>query len=239
MGSDVTVEEVGEVVADGERASLEDASIESSSMEKARAPVPGRLPVLTGLSFAVAAIPLPLLPSRALLHLRGAVVQEVSARHGLSLTSDAREALATPSSSDAVRAVFRRGVELVTRRLLRRLGPLGPLSTLARTYEVYALGHLLDRYFSQVRVRGTVRMLEPEARRLRRVIDASTMRAFHPATEADSLQLRDSPEDLRDEFTRWIDGALLSLATIPSFLQRRLDAAFDEIVERTPELRED
>ena len=37
-------------------------------------------------------------------------------------------------------------------------------------------------------------------------------------------------EDLRDEFTRWIDAALLTAAGLPGYLERRLDAAFDAVV---------
>jgi hypothetical protein len=44
-------------------------------------------------------------------------------------------------------------------------------------------------------------------------------------------------EDLRDEFTRWIDALLLTSAALPSYLERRLEAAFDEIVEQTPGLK--
>jgi len=217
---------------------VEDAA-DTTLHARESAPVTGRLSMLTGMSLAVAAVPIPILPSRALGHLRGALAHEVCSRHGLSLSSDARKALAAPSSTDAVRAMFRRGVELLTRRLLRRLGPLGPLSTVARTFEVYALGHLLDRYCRQMRPKGTVRILEPEARRLREAIDAAVMRCFHPSTRPTTLHIREGAEDLRDEFTRWIDSALLGVATIPSYLQRRLDAAFDEIVERSPDLTGD
>lgn len=218
-------------------AAVEDVA-ETPLRAREQRPVPGRLPVLTGMSLAVAAVPIPILPVRALGHLRGAVAHEVTSRHGLSLSTDARETLAAPSSGDALRAAFRRGLELLTRNILRRLGPLGPLSTAARTYEVYALGHLLDRYCAEVRPHGTVRILEPEARRLREAIDAAVLRSFHPSTRPNTLHLREGGEDLRDEFTRWIDSALLGIATLPSYLERRLDAAFDEVVSEQPDLRE-
>ena len=176
---------------------------------------------------------------RALSQVRGAVVHEVTMRHGLSLSHDAREALAATSSSDAVRAAFRRGVELMARRILRRLGPLAPLSALGRGFEVYALGHLLDRYCERVRAPGTVRILEPEAHRVREAIDAAVVASLHPSTRPTTLHVRRGAEDLRDEFTRWIDGALLGVASLPSYLQRRLDGAFDEIIERSPELHDD
>jgi hypothetical protein len=37
-------------------------------------------------------------------------------------------------------------------------------------------------------------------------------------------------EDLRDEFTRWLDTLLLAGAAAPDYLERRLNTAFDEIV---------
>src|SRR5690606_2779544 len=114
-------------------------------------PVPGRLGMLTAMSLVAGAIPIPILPERALRQLRGAIVHEVAARHGLSLSSDAREVLANPSSKDRMRDMLRRGAELFAKRVLRRLGPLGPLSKVARTAEVFALGLLFDRYLHQVR----------------------------------------------------------------------------------------
>jgi hypothetical protein len=45
--------------------------------------------------------------------------------------------------------------------------------------------------------------------------------------------MTDGLEDLRDELTRWIDAALLTSAALPSYLERRLEAAFDEVVRET------
>jgi len=41
-------------------------------------------------------------------------------------------------------------------------------------------------------------------------------------------------EDLRDEFTRWIDALLITTAAVPDYLERRLVAAFDEVVKEMP-----
>ena len=57
-------------------------------------PVPGRLGVLTGASLLVGFIPLPFVPDRVIRQLRGAIVHDVSSRHGISLTTEARRALA-------------------------------------------------------------------------------------------------------------------------------------------------
>lgn len=227
MADDVKVEE-------GVRPTADDGEMRSRRSER----IPGRLAVLTGLSAVVGAIPLPLLPARALLHLRGAVAHEVASRHGLSLSREARDALASPSSNDRMRDMLRKGAEMLARRILRRLGPLGPLSTAARSLELYALGHLFERYIRRVRPRGTLRVQGPEARRVREAIDRAVLRAFYPSTHPERLMLTEGVEDLRDEFTRWIDTVLLGAATLPSYLGRRLDAAFDDVVATTPELRD-
>lgn len=199
-------------------------------------PVPGRLGMLTAMSLLAGAIPIPILPERALRQLRGAIVHEVASRHGISLSSDAREVLANPSSKDRMRDMLRRGAEMFAKRVLRRIGPLGPLSKVARTVEIFALGLLLDRYFAQVRQVKSARILETEARRIRDAIDASVIRALYPSLEPTPLMLPQASEDMRDEFTRWIDTLLVGVATLPSYFERRLTAAFDEIARTSPEL---
>jgi hypothetical protein len=200
------------------------------------AAVPGRLAVLSGLSLLLGAMPLPIVPSRILRQVRGAVAHDALARSGVALVSDARAVLAEPDSTDRVRKLLRKGVEFASRRILRRLGPFAALSAVASAFEVYALGHLLGRYVAHVRPRGTIRMHEAEARRVRRAIDAAALQAFSPGVSPERLTLPDAPEDLRDELTRWLDTLLLTGATLPSYLQRRLDAAFDKVVAESPEL---
>ncbi|MEO0494244.1 MAG: hypothetical protein AAF081_12595, partial [Actinomycetota bacterium] len=90
-------------------------------------------------------------------------------------------------SDDAMRDMLRKGVELFARRILRRLGPLGPLSAIARSLEVYALGHLLDRYLGEVRQLRSHRILEPEAQRVRAAIDAAVVRAIYPSVKPNPL----------------------------------------------------
>ena len=200
--------------------------------------VPGRLAVLSGLSLMLGAVPLPFIPNRILRHVRGAVAHDALARHGVALVSDARDVLAEPDSTDRMRKFLRKGVEFASRRILRRLGPFAALSAIASAFEVFALGHLLERYAAQVRPSGTVRMHEPEARKVRRAIDAAVLRIFSPGVDTARLTLPDAPEDLRDELTRWIDTLLLTGATLPSYLERRLEAAFDRVVAQSPELRD-
>jgi hypothetical protein len=199
-------------------------------------PVTGRLGMLTGLTLATSVLPIPFLPERVMRQVRGVVAHEAASRHGISLTTDARTALAEPQSEDAVRNVLRKGVEFVVRRVLRRIGPLAPLASGLRAFEVYALGHLLERYFGDLRPKGNVRLAVEEATALREAIDEAVLRTFHPSTAPRRLLVSESVEDLRDEFTRWLDSLLIAGATLPSYLERRLDAAFDEALASRPGL---
>lgn len=192
--------------------------------------------MLTAYAMAATAIPLPFLPDRILARLRGAVVQDVLSRHGLSLTSDARELLSEPESASRTRMA--RAAEGVARTLLKRLKPLGVLNAVSRGVEIFALGLLLDRYVVHTRTTSAVRIHREEARHLRAAIDKAVLRAVSPALHPTATTLDAGAEDLRDELTRWIDTALLTSATLPSYLERRLEAAFDQVVAESPEMRE-
>lgn len=196
-------------------------------------PVAGRLLMLSGFSFAVQAIPVPLVPERMLRRIRGAVVHETATRHGVGVTAEARAILATPAGAERLRSGWRRGLAFVARRALRRLGPI---ALAARGMEVYALGHLLDRYLGELRARSSLRLLPEEASAIRSAIEVAVVRAVHPSTLPRGLRSAEAVEDFRDDLTRWIDTALVTGATLPSYLQRRLDAAFDEAVAASPEL---
>jgi hypothetical protein len=195
-------------------------------------PPAGRLAVLTAYAVAATAIPIPFLPDRVIVMVRGAVVHDVMARHGLSLTSDARAVLAEPDSETRTRLLH--AAESVARRLLRRLRPLGVITAASRGVELYALGLLLERYLSTIRVEGAVRMHLEEARLVRDAIDRAVLRALSPSLRPSTTTQGEGVEDLRDELTRWIDALLLTSAALPSYLERRLEAAFDEIVAQTP-----
>ena len=198
-------------------------------------PPAGRLAVMTAYAVAATAIPVPFIPDRVIVMVRGAVVHDVMARHGLSLTSDARAVLAEPDSETRTRLIH--AAESVARRLLRRLRPLGVLTAATRGIELYALGLLLERYVTKVRAHGAVRMHLEEARLVRDAIDRAVVRALSPALRPSLTTQGEGVEDLRDELTRWIDALLLTSAALPSYLERRLEAAFDEVVEQMPGLK--
>lgn len=213
------------------------SSSSSSTAVALSAPPPsGRLAVMTAYAVAAAAIPIPILPDRMLARVRGAVVHDVVSRHGLSLTSDARAMLADPDSEQRTRMV--KVAETLVRQVLRRLKPLGVINSASRGLEVFALGLLLDRYITAVRPTGQVRMHLEEARKVRGMIDRAAVRALAPSLRPGEALQSDGMEDLRDELTRWIDAALLTSAALPSYLERRLEAAFDQVVGETPGSRD-
>jgi len=195
----------------------------------------GRLAVMTAYAVAATVIPIPFVPDRVLAIVRGALVFDVAARHGLSLTEGARNVLADPNSESRTRVA--RAAESLFRQVLRRLRPVGVLSSASRGIELYALGHLFDRYITHVRATAAVRMHVDEARVLRDAIDRAILRALSPSLRPDFAALPTGHEDLRDEFTRWLDSVVIVTATLPSYLERRLEAAFDEIADQMAELK--
>lgn len=190
-------------------------------------PPAGRLAVLTAASMGALALPLPVVPERMVGRLRGALAHDIAARYGLSMTADARKILADPARSGP-QHIARSTIEFIGRAILSR-GPLGALATVAGGLEVYAFGHLFDRYLSRVRNTQAVRIGIDEAKLIRQLIDRSVLRLLSPYLRPASITMQDVVEDLRDEFTRWVDTAILTSASLPSYLERRLEAAFDEV----------
>jgi hypothetical protein len=195
-----------------------------------KAPTSGRLAILTGLSLAASAIPIPLLPDRVVFQIRGAIAQDVAARHGLSLTTDGRKALAEHSLESPVRETLKRGLGFLSKTFIKKLSPLATFFTATAAVEVFAIGHLFDRYLDQHRGSKSVRITGEEARAVRKLIDASILRALSPSLQPSAVPLLPPPEDLRDEFTRWIDTVILMGAGLPAYLERRLDSAFDTVI---------
>jgi uncharacterized protein (DUF697 family) len=189
----------------------------------------GRLAVLSAFAVAASIIPLPFLPDRLVGRVRGALLHDIGSRHGLSITSDARNLLANAGAPG--RHALVNVAENVARTLVRRfIAPIGALTAGARGIEVFALGLLFDRYLREVRSPGNARVEIEEARKIRDVIDRAVVRAVSPTLHPALTTEARGAEDLRDEVTRWSDALLLTSASVPSYVERRLEAAFDEIV---------
>ncbi len=210
------------------------SSSASSTVAVTASPLPppsGRLAVMTAYAVAASAIPVPFVPDRIITSIRGAVAHDAATRHGLSLTSDARALLANAYSEHRARMV--QATESLLRQLVRRrLRPLGTFDSAVRGVEVYALGLLLERYFARARAEGSLRVQLDEARRVRDAVDRAFLRAFSPTLHPNPTLLPEGVDDLRDEFTRWIDTFLLTSAALPSYIERRLEAAFDEMMRQ-------
>lgn len=215
------------------------SSHESATLARQPRVPPGRLGVLSLMGAASGVIPLPFVPSRVQYRIRGAIVHDVAERHGLVVTPEARQVLAEPDSSDPQRARIRSFANYVAGRVLRRLGPVWVLTPALAAIETYALGHLLDRYLDSTRTRTSVRIHPSEAHVIRRMLDRTLIRALSPDLPVSKEAHSDAPgEDLREDFTRLTDGVLLFTASIPAWMVRRLEGAFDAIAAETPDLHE-
>jgi hypothetical protein len=206
-----------------------------------------RLGVYAALGASVSAVPLPWIPDAMIRHVRGALVHDIAIRHGLSLTREARAALAEPSGPDGPRGVFSQalrflGVRLAV-RMLTRIGPIGLVWPVQNAVRTFVLGRMFDRYLERTRHERlrprlggaaempsrAVRVDVDEARRIRSAIDGALARAVSveappPAEEPTAI------DDQRDPTTVLVDSLLGVAAGVPERLLRRLDVAFDELL---------
>jgi hypothetical protein len=210
-----------------------DPSRASPALTRVPRGAPGRLSVMALLGLLAGAVPMPILPGAALRRVRGALVHDIAARYGLSLTEDARKEMSEPSRTARGGALLTT-VVFFARRSLRRFGVLGVVPPLAAWLEVYALGLLFDRYLDRVRSSQTVRIHGGEARLIRRAIDAAVSRALSTKLELGPPRTVEPSEELRDMPTRIVDGILLAAAALPDHLQRRLETAFDRVLDEEP-----
>jgi len=193
----------------------------------------GRLGTYTFLGAASGIVPLPWVPDAIVRRIRGALVHDLVARHGLSLTPEARAVLTDPGGGTGAKGYFRQGAVFAATRILGRLGPFALVSPVRTALGTFVLGHLLSRYLENARSAGSIRIEVDEARRVRRAIDQALLYAV--TTDGKSHEPMPIPaDDLRDSSTQVIDGVLISIASLPGWLTKRLDAAFDETLASLP-----
>jgi len=213
---------------------MSDAPRATPALTRASTAAPGRLSIMALIGLAAGAMPLPFVPGAVLKRVRGALVHDVAARHGLSLTEEARREMAEPSRT-AKNGALLATVAFIARRTLRRFGILGVIPPLAAWLEVYALGLLFDRYLERVRASQALRIHDGEAKLVRKAIDSAISRALSPRLDLPPRQGMSEPsEELRPFSTRLFDGVLLATAAIPDHLRRRLEAAFDAVLDDDP-----
>lgn len=199
-------------------------------------PAAGRFAVYAAASALTGIVPFPVLPRRILQALRGALAFDVCARHGLALTPDARSILSDPRPPTQGRSstFTREALAWVGRRAVRRVAPLGVVYAPMRDgFDMLAFGHLLDRYLSNHRSAAasrSVRIEAEEAIAIRTLLDRAVMRAVELGLEARAIEDRDAPEDYRGAIQRAVDSLLISASKVPEVIDRRLDAALDDVV---------
>jgi len=192
----------------------------------------GRLGVYAAIGASIGSVPIPWLPDAFARRVRGALVHDVAARHGLSLSHDARDVLAEPSGPDGPRGIVAQALRFVGVRLALRVltgfGPVGLVWPLRHALGTYLLGHLFDRYLDLSRTERAVRIDVEEARRVRLAVDGAVLRALTVVT----TPLRDVPaiDDQRDAADVFVDAILGMAAGLPAKAMHRLETAFDELL---------
>ena len=190
----------------------------------------GRLGIYAALGAATGIVPFPWIPGALARRLRGALAQDVCARHGLSLTAEARGIFCEPAASGADHGMWSQAVRYASRKLLSRFTPLGFLPPLRSAAHTFALGHLLNRYIESWRTERSVRIDLEEATRVRRAIDTAVLSAINAELKAENAPRLSPAEDLRDPTTQLLDGVIIATAGVPDWLVRRLNAAFDQCI---------
>lgn len=190
----------------------------------------GRLGTYTVLGAACGVVPLPWIPDATVRRVRGALVYDLTSRHGLSLTKEARAMLVEPAGSEGPRGLLAQGATFAITRVLGRIGPLAFIPPVRSALGTYALGHLLQRYLETGRSVRSTRIDVEEARRVRRAIDQALVYSLTTEAKPSREDPPASSEDLRESTEQVIDGVLISVAGLPGWLVRRLDAAFDDVL---------
>ena len=189
-----------------------------------------RLGTYTVLDAVCGIVPLPWIPDATVRRVRGALVHDLTSRHGLSLTHEARTILVEPNGTEGPRGFLKQGATFAISRVLGRVGPFAFIPPVRSALGTYVLGHLLQRYLETARTVRAVRIDVEEARRVRRAIDQALIYALTTEANGSREDAPFAPEDLRNNGEQLVDGVLISIASMPGWLVRRLDAAFDEVL---------
>ena len=188
---------------------------------------PSRVSAYTVLGAVSGLVPLPWVPDAMAKRVRGALIHDIAARHGLTLTADARAILETPWANSK-QGFLVQTARFAAGRVFSRLGPLGWVSPVRAAIATYALGHLFSRYLSSMRTLRSSRIDAEEARVFRTAMDKSVTLMITLDAQSPWKDSPRAPEDLRDARTQMVDGMILSLASLPEWAVNRLDSAFDE-----------
>ena len=192
----------------------------------------GRVSTYAVLGAVAGSVPVPWVPDLLTRRVRGALTTDIAARHGLSITSEARDVLAEPAGTEGPRGMGKQAMRFFVRRVLGRFGPLAVVPTVRSAIETFVLGHLFSRYLGASRTERAVRIDVEEARTVRQAIDKAVGLALSPEMRSQIDVAPRPPEELRDGLTQMIDGVLMTFASAPEWVLHRLEAAFDEAIAR-------
>jgi uncharacterized protein (DUF697 family) len=190
----------------------------------------GRLGTYTIMGAATGIVPLPWVPDAIARRVRGALVHDIASRHGVSLTPEARQVLVEPAGTEGSRGYIKQGVTFAVTRVLGRFGPFAAIAPVRSALATFVLGHLFHRYLDGARATRSVRMDVEEARRVRHAIDQALVYALTTEPRPSREDAPFAPEDLREQTTAVVDGVIIGIASLPGWVVRRLDAAFDEVL---------
>jgi hypothetical protein len=193
----------------------------------------GRLGVYAALGGYAGTIPLPWVPGAVLRRVRRALLCDLAAGYGLSLTGAARDALSDPRGPKPTRKLAMEALRIVgdelAFRTLRALGPVGLVRPIRGAVQTYVLGRLFDRYLAQHRTRRELAIDTEEAARVRAAIDGALVRAVTVRVETEGPE--QSHYDNPDPAAPLVDRVLQRVARVPGQLTRRLDAGFDDLID--------
>jgi uncharacterized protein (DUF697 family) len=195
-------------------------------------PEPGRIGTYTFLGATSCMIPLPWVPSALVRRVRGAMVHDLAAHYGLSLSPEARALLAEPSSIEGKKGILSQAFRFAAVQLIGRIGPFAMLPPVRSGLATFLLGHLFQRYLEVQRTSRAVRIDAEEALRVRRAVDEALLAALTRGVQVPARSRNLSPEDLRDQPTQLVDSVLMAIAGAPGWTLARLEAAFDDMLLR-------
>jgi len=196
----------------------------------------GRVAVYAAAGALVGVVPVPIVPRRIMRAIRGAMAHDLCARHGLSLTREARDAFSEPTAVGHPPSMTRDAIAYAAGAFLARMLPtVRMLLPVRNAYETMSFGRLLSRYLDRHRSssqRGRmVRIEADEATAVRTLLDRAAMRVLRPGLSTGTELTVTAPEDHRTTIQRTVDFALIGAASMPEAIEDRLDAALDEIMD--------
>ena len=189
----------------------------------------GRVGAYAALGALAGIVPLPLLPDIGSKRVRGALAFDLAARHGLSMSNEARKVLEEPWSSSLPRSVVAQAARFFLGRVVSRLGPLALFSPIRTGITTFLFGLLFERYLDTARVERAIRIDVEEARKVRKAMDRAMLLVFTVKNEGSPWGFAPRPpEDLRTSGMQLADGVIFAAAGVPEWLTARLETAFDE-----------